>query len=195
MLTSSVPREGKSSLALALGRMAAEDGVRTLLVDADLRRPSIATLLGMPGGRGLGELAAGRVGLVEAIVRDLRSPLHIIPGGAVLAPPTGLLGEDGVPAVIAAARKAYDLIVVDTAPLLPVSDAVRLAPSVDRLLFVLRWGHTTGPLAAQALDQLGPARDRVAGAALTRVDLARHRAWATGDSGVAYARYRDYYIG
>ena len=194
MLTSSVPGEGKSSLALALGRMAAEEGLSTLLIDADLRRPSIAALLGMTGGRGLGELAAGRVGLVEAIVRDLRSPLHIIPGGAVLAPPTGLLGEDGVPAVIAAARKAYDFIVVDTAPLLPVSDAVRLAPSVDRLLFVLRWGHTTGPMAAQALDQLGPARDRVAGAALTRVDLARHRAWATGDSGVAYARYRDYYM-
>ncbi|HMR31885.1 MAG TPA: Wzz/FepE/Etk N-terminal domain-containing protein [Geminicoccaceae bacterium] len=194
MLTSSVPHEGKSSLALALGRMAAEDGVRTLLVDADLRRPSIATLLGQPGGRGLSELAAGRVGLLEAIVPDLRSPLHIIPGGAVLGPPTGLLGEDGVPAVIAAARKAYDLVVVDTAPLLPVSDAVRLAPHVDRLLFVLRWGHTTGPLAAQALQQLGAARERVAGVAITRVDLARHRAWATGDAGLAYARYRRYYM-
>lgn len=194
MLTSSVPREGKSSLALALARMAAEDGVRTLLVDADLRRPSIATLLGMPGTRGLGELAAGRIGLVEAILHDLRSPLHIIPGSAVLGPPTGLLGDDGVPAVIAAARQAYDLIVIDTAPLLPVSDAVRLAPCADRLLFVLRWGHTAGPLAAEALEQLGAAGAKVAGVALTRVDLAKHRAWTTGDSGLAYARYEGYYM-
>ena len=194
LLTSSVPGEGKSSLALALARMAAEEKLRTLLIDADLRRPSIAGMLGSPGGPGLAQLADGHVGLAQAIVRDLCSPLHVIPGSAVLGPPTGLLGEDGVPAVIAAARKAYDLIIVDTAPLLPVSDAMRLAPSADRVLFVLRWGHTAGPLAAHALEQLGPAREKVAGVALTRVDLARHRAWATGDSGIAYARYRSYYM-
>jgi capsular exopolysaccharide synthesis family protein len=175
MLTSSVPGEGKSSLALALGRMAAEETLRTLLIDADLRRPSIAALLGSPGGQGLAEVAAGHIGLAQAIVTDLRSPLHIVPGSAVLGPPTGLLGEEGVPAVIAAARRAYDLILVDTAPLLPVSDAMRLAPAVDRVLLVLRWGHTAGPLAAHALEQLGQARDKVAGVALTRVDLARHR--------------------
>jgi Mrp family chromosome partitioning ATPase len=120
--------------------------------------------------------------------------LRIVPGSAAAGPPTGLLGEDGVAAVIKAAREAYDLIVVDTAPLLPVSDAVRLAPTADRVLFVLRWGHTAAPLAKHALDQLGGAREKVAGVALTRVDLARHRAWATGDAGLAYARYRGYYV-
>jgi capsular exopolysaccharide synthesis family protein len=194
MLTSSVPGEGKSSLALALGRIAAEEGLRTLLIDADLRRPSIAHLLGRQMGLGLAELAAGRAAFEEVVLEDLRTSLRIVPGSAVAGPPVGLLGESGVAAVIEAARASHDLIVVDSAPLLPVSDAARLAPSADRVLFVLRWGHTATPLAAQALAQLEQAQAKVAGVALTRVDLARHRAWSSGDSGLAYARFRGYYV-
>lgn len=194
LLTSSVPGEGKSSLSLALGRVAAEEGLRTLLIDADMRRPSIGALLGRRTGLGLSELAARRATAEEVVIEDLLSSLRIVPGSAVQGPPTGLLGEDGVAAVIAAARETYDFVVVDTAPLLPVSDAVRLAPAVDRVLFVLRWGHTAAPLAAHALDQLATTRDKVAGVALTRVDLARHRAWATGDAGLAYSRYGSYYV-
>ena len=192
MLTSSVPSEGKSSLALALGRTAAEEGLRTLLIDADLRRPSIATMLGRPAGLGLAELAAGRVGLDEVMIDDMRSQLRIIPGSATGGPPVGLMGDAGVAAVIAKARESYDLVIVDTAPLLPVSDTARLAPLADRVVFALRWGHTAAPLAKQAIEQLAGAQ--LAGVVLTRVDLAKHRAWATGDSGLAYARYRNYYV-
>ncbi|MFO1068283.1 MAG: Wzz/FepE/Etk N-terminal domain-containing protein [Geminicoccaceae bacterium] len=193
MLTSAVPNEGKSSLCLALGRAAAEEGLRVLLIDADLRRPSLARMLGLTPGLGLAELAAARASLGEVLQGDPRSSVRVIPGSAAPGPPTGLLGEAGIAAVLQAARAGFDLVLVDTAPLLPVADAARLAPLVDRIALVVRWGATTAPMARQALVALGPARERVTGAILSRVDLRRHRAWSEADPAVAYGRYRGYY--
>jgi capsular exopolysaccharide synthesis family protein len=194
LVTSAVPGEGKSTLSLALARTAALEGLRVLLVDADLRRPRLGRMLGRLPGLGLAELAAERVRLGEVLLRDDRTSLLVIPGSAEAGPPTGLLGEKGVPAVLRAAREAYDLVIVDTAPLLPVADAARLALSADRVVLLLRWGQTSRAMAEQALLQLGVARDRLAGVVLGRVDLRRHREWAQADAAVAYGRYGSYYV-
>jgi capsular exopolysaccharide synthesis family protein len=195
LLGSAVPGEGKSSLTLALGRLAAEEGARVLVVDADLRRPSLAAMLGREAGLGLVELADGRATLDEVLLDDPLSLLRILPGSAATGPPTGLLGEGGVPAVLRALRGIFDLVLVDTAPLLPVADAARLAAHADAIVLVVRWARTPAPLVAHAQGLLGPARERVIGAVLTRVDLRRHRAWATADVALAYGRYRGYYTG
>ena len=99
-----------------------------------------------------------------------------------------------MPAVLKAARAAYDLVLVDTAPLLPVADAARLALSADRVLLLTRWGRTDAALAIHAVGQLGVARERLAGVVLSRVNLRKHRQWAKADAGVAYGRYRSYYV-
>lgn len=193
LVTSSVPGEGKSTLSLALARAAAAEGLRVLLIDGDLRRPRLAPMLGLEPGLGLADLAAGRVGADDVLRADPLTSVRLLPGSAVPGPPTGLLGDVGIPAVLRAARAAYDLVVVDTAPLLPVADAARMALIADRVLLLARWGRTSGETAAQAAQQLGVARERVAGVILSRVDLRRHRAWSSADAAVAYGRYRAYY--
>jgi capsular exopolysaccharide synthesis family protein len=193
LVTSSVPGEGKSTLSLALARAAAAEGLRVLLIDGDLRRPRLAPMLGIEPALGLAELGAGRVGVDDVLRADPLTSVRLLPGSAVPGPPTGLLGDGGIPAVLKAARAAYDLVVVDTAPLLPVADAARMALVADRVLLLARWGRTSGETAAQAVQQLGVARERVAGVILSRVDLRRHRAWSSSDVAVAYGRYRAYY--
>ena len=193
LVTSAVPGEGKSTLSLALARAAAAEGLRVLLIDGDLRRPRLAPMLGIEPGIGLAELAAGRVGVDEVLRADPLSTVRLLPGSAASGPPTGLLGEVGIPAVLRAARAAYDLVVVDTAPLLPVADAARMALVADRVVLLARWGRTSRETAAQAVQQLGVARERVARVVLSRVDLRRHRAWSSADAAVAYGRYRTYY--
>lgn len=188
LITSCLPGEGKTTLAMCLGRLAAAEGLRTLLIDADLRRPRVRELLGPEPRPGLVELLRGECTLESVLRLDPPTGLVVLPGSGRLDRPTRLLGPEGLGRLLAACRTRFDLVILDTAPLLAVADARLIAPSVDRALLVVRWGTTGRALAARALADARELEGKLVGAVLNRVDTRKAALWARpGDRAARYA--------
>ncbi|WP_051760424.1 polysaccharide biosynthesis tyrosine autokinase [Herbidospora cretacea] len=165
LVTSCGSGEGKSTLAINLALAVAGTGRRVALVDADLRRPSVARLLGLEGrSMGLTDVLAGSARLPEVLQR--RQDLDVLPGGPVPADPGELAGSPGMRRLIADLAADHDLVVVDAPPLLPVSDAVVLATACDGVLLVARAGRTRRESLAQAVARLTRVDARLVGGVL-----------------------------
>ncbi len=193
LITSCLPGEGKTTLAMCLGRLAAAEGLRTLLIDADLRRPRVRELLGPEPRLGLVELLRGECTLESVLRLDPATGLVVLPGSARLDRPTRLLGPEGLGRLLAACRTRFDLVLLDTAPLLAVADARLIAPSVDRALLVVRWGTTARTLAARALAEARELEGKLAGAVLNRVDTKKAALWARPGDRAARLALAGYY--
>ncbi|HEX8373996.1 MAG TPA: GNVR domain-containing protein, partial [Geminicoccaceae bacterium] len=193
LLTSIVPDEGKSTLTLSLGRLAASEGLRVLAIDADLRRPSLHALAGLKPGPGIVELLKGEAPLDEVMRADPRSELKILAGSGRLSQPTRLFTPEKVGRLLAAVRGTFDLVLVDAAPLAAVADPRLLAPLVDRTFLIVRYGSTRRELCAHCLGMLRATGAQLGGVVLSRVDLRRHRESGAADAGFAYARLAHYY--
>ena len=193
LVTSALPGEGKSTLTLSLARAAAAEGLRVMVVDADLRKPSLHALVGLKQGAGLVEVLRREVPLAEVLATDPRAPLKLLPGSKRLSQPTRLLGQDGIGALLSALRPAFDLVLVDSAPLVAVVDAKLLARLADSVLFLVCWGKTRRDFCELSLRGLRESGAAIAGAVLTQVDLRRHARSGAGDAGFAYARLGEYY--
>lgn len=193
LVTSSVPDEGKSTLSLSLARVAAAEGLRVLLIDADLRRPSLHELVGLRQGPGLTEVLRREVALSEVLANDPRGTLKLLPGSQRLSQPTKLLGAEGLGALLAAVRRSFDLVILDSAPLVPVADAKLLARLADQILFVVRYRRTDRDFCRLSLQGLTEGGARVTGVVLTQVDLRRHARSGASDAGFVYAKLRQYY--
>lgn len=158
VVTSSVPGEGKTTVATNLGLICAESGARVLLIDADLRLPKMADYLALDGSVGLANVLARQVDVDEAIQEWGEHGLKFLPAGSTPPNPSELLGSERMGALLATLRGQYDLIVLDTPPLLPVTDAAVLSEVADGTLFVVRYGKTRrGQIsrAARILDGVG----------------------------------------
>jgi receptor protein-tyrosine kinase len=187
LVTSARVGEGRSSTAVGLARLHAQSGARTLLIDADLRRPRLQALLGAPGGPGLGDILQGKpVDPASILHQDERTGLELLAAGDAQGDPTSLLGSAALRWLLAGLRLRYELIVVDAPPLLGVSDARLLASLADLSLLVVRWGGTQRQDVRRALRILEAAGARLAGGVLTMVDTKRQAGYGHGDSG----RYR-----
>ena len=193
LVTSALPNEGKSTLTLSLARAAAAEGLRVMVIDADLRKPALHDLVGLKPGAGLVEVLRREVPLADALATDPRLPLKLLPGSKRLSQPTRLLGPDGIGALLTALRPSFDLILVDSAPLVAVVDAKLLAKLADAVLFVVRYGSTRRDFCDSALRGLRESGAAVAGAVLSQVDLRRHARSGAGDAGFAYAKLGEYY--
>lgn len=193
LVTSALPGEGKSTLTLSLARAAAAEGLRVMVVDADLRRPTLHDLVGLKQGAGLVEVLRREVSLADVLATDPRAPLRLLPGSMRLTQPTRLLGQDGIGALLTALRPSFDLILVDSAPLVAVVDAKLVAKLADSVLLLIRYGSTRRDFCEFALRGLRDSGANVAGAVLTQVDLRRHARSGAGDAGFAYARLGEYY--
>lgn len=139
VVTSAVAQEGKSSVAINVAIAAAEAGKRTLLVDADLRSPSVAEYLGVPGAAGLSSILAKRARLEDVVQPygdDL--PLEILASGPTPPDTLRLLRSEAMTALLSELSGRYDLVVLDCAPLLPVIDAAVLARQVSGAILVVR---------------------------------------------------------
>lgn len=194
LITSALPNEGKSTLAMSLGRLLAKGGRPVLLLEADMRRPQAARTLGLPDTGGLLEVLLGEVSEHDVIQVDPESGLHVMAaGGADVQSPPNLLGSQPMNDLLRRLETNYDLVIIDTAPLMVVSDARALARHVDAVLFVVRWASTRRQIARGALRQLLDAGARVAGVVLTQVDVRRLAQYAYGDKGAYVRAAKEYY--
>jgi capsular exopolysaccharide synthesis family protein len=152
LVTSPAKGDGKSVTAANLAlTMAQEFNRRIVLVDADLRRPTLHRLLGVPSHPGLSEVLKGEVALDEALVHLPEYQLTVLPAGARVDRQTELLGSQAMRRTIEALRSRFDRVVLDTPPALPLADVAVVAPMTDGLVLVVRAGATPKPLIERAL--------------------------------------------
>jgi polysaccharide biosynthesis transport protein len=172
MVTSALPQEGKTTTSINCGVVLAQKGVRVLLIDADLRRPSIHKTLGMGPRSGLSNVLTGSSTLEQTITRSSILPnLYILPAGTPPPNPAELLASSNMRDVLAQLREQYDHIVVDTPPSLSVTDAVVLSPRADAVMLVIRSAQTTKQALRRARDILAQVNAKVVGVLLNAVDL------------------------
>ena len=193
MFTSSVPAEGKTSTAVSVARAAAKAGQRTIIVDCDLRKPSVHESLRVPNGEGVVEILTGACELNDAIEIDLKSGLHYITAGAKAPNPPDALGSGAMRTMISELESRYDLVILDTPPVLPVSDSLVLLRNVDKTVFLVRWGSTRREAVIAGIRQVQEANGDLAGVAMTRVDIRRHQKYNYSDSYYYYRGYGKYY--
>ena len=184
VFTSSVAGEGKTSTVLNLGITIANAGSRVAVVDADLRRPSVAKYLGIEGSVGLTTVLIGQAVLDDVVQPWGNDHLHVIASGAVPPNPSELLSSERMAAVIAELVTRYDVVLVDTAPLLPVTDGAVLARLVGGAVAVAGVGTVHKPQFTAALEALEAVSARVLGVVVNRVP-------AKGTGSYAYGYY-DY---
>ena len=167
VVTSAVPNEGKTITAVNLALTFSESySRRVLLIDADMRKPSVHEVIGIPNRKGLAEaLRSDRAHLEGLRVSPL---LHVLPSGRVDNSPLAGLSSERMRALLEEAASRYDWVILDTPPLALVSDAQLLARLTQAVVFVIRAGTTPFSVVNKALDELG--RDHVVGIVLNGVD-------------------------
>jgi capsular exopolysaccharide synthesis family protein len=171
MMTSAGMSEGKTVSSLNLATSLAEAGSRVLLVDVDLRRPNCHRALGIDNDRGLSSFLAGQLEF-ESVVRDLGTPrIFFVPAGPTPPNPAELVGSARMRETLEDLREAYDFVILDSPPVLPVTDAVVLGREADGVVLVVKGYDTPRELVRRARDQLLQANVHLLGAVVNNVDL------------------------
>jgi len=190
MVTSALPQEGKTTTSINCAVVLAQKGVRVLLIDADLRRPSIHKTLGMGPRSGLSNVLTGSATLQQAITRTPILPnLFILPAGTPPPNPAELLASPNMRDVLGELREQYDHIVIDTPPTLSVTDAVVLSQRADAIVLVIRSGQTTKQALRRSRDILMQVNAKVSGVLLNAVDLSSPDYYYYYEYQSKYARY------
>jgi capsular exopolysaccharide synthesis family protein len=172
MVTSARPQEGKTTTSINTAIVLAQKGVRVLLIDADLRRPSVHKTLGMGPRSGLSNVLTGSATVQQTITTSpILANLFIMPAGTPPPNPAELLASANMKDLVAELRQQFDHIVIDTPPTLSVTDAVVLSPRADATILVIRSGQTTKQALRRARDILMQVNAHVAGVLLNAVDL------------------------
>lgn len=173
LVTSALPQEGKTTTSINTAIVLAQKGARVLLIDADLRRPSVHKTLGMAPHNGLSNVLTATAELQQCIVRSPILPsLFILPAGTPPPNPAELLASTNMKDVLTVLREQYDHIVIDTPPTLSVTDAVIVSTCADSVVLVIRSGQTTKQALRRARDLLVRVSAKTAGVLLNAVDLA-----------------------
>ncbi|MBX3504017.1 MAG: polysaccharide biosynthesis tyrosine autokinase [Parvibaculum sp.] len=195
LFTSALPDEGKTTTASGFARAAAASGLKVVLVDCDLRHPSVHKAFGLSRPEtGLVELLAERLDVANVTVKDEKTGLDILPIATGTANPPDLLASTQMRLLLDRLRENYDLVVLDSAPVLPVSDSRVLARIADETVFVVRWNATPRDAAQAALRELRLFDASIAGVVLAVVDTARQAKYGYGDGGYYYGKYSRYYV-
>lgn len=167
-VTSARPGEGKSTTALAIAENFARIGHRVLLIDVDLRKPSMHRLLGANNDRGMSSILSGSATLSDVVQRPEDGGLWFIPSGPLPPNPAELLSGGRVQSFLEESRRRFDIVVIDGPPTLGFADAPAMAASVSGVVFVIEANGTRRGQARGALARLRMGRARILGAVLTK---------------------------
>jgi succinoglycan biosynthesis transport protein ExoP len=189
MVTSALPQEGKTTTSMNTALVLAQKGVRVLLIDADLRRPSIHKIMGWGPRSGLSNVLTGSATLKQTIQPSFLPNLSILPAGTPPPNPAELLASTNMRDVLEELRGQYDHIVVDTPPTLSVTDAVVLSPRADAIVLVIRSGQTTKQALRRSRDLLTQVNAKVSGVLLNAVDLSSPDYYYYYEYQSKYSRY------
>jgi capsular exopolysaccharide synthesis family protein len=171
VVTSPLPSDGKSTIACNLALTLAAGGKPVVLVDGDLRRSTVATTMGLPGGAGLSDVLSGRAELADVLQRTPRSPnLYVLTAGSVPPNPSEVLGSGRMRKLLADLA-VHATVIVDAPPLLPVTDGAVLTHQADGALVVVSLGKTTYDLLEKSLDTLAKSSGRALGVVLNKAPL------------------------
>jgi len=180
IITSSGPGEGKSMTTANLAVVYAQQGKKVLLIDADLRKPTVHYTFRLDNLRGLSNILVGEHALEESVNSTDVDNLDVVSCGPIPPNPSELLASKKMKQLLEDAKLIYDIIIFDTPPVLAVTDAQILANIVDGTLLVIRSGHTEYEAATKAKEALEPAKAKLLGTVLN-------------DREKKYANYYYYY--
>lgn len=191
VVTSSVPSEGKSTSVVNLAIALAEAGRRVALVDADLRKPKVATYLNVEGGAGLTDVLIGRAKLADVMLPwGSSGQMFVLPAGKVPPNPSELLGSRAMNSLVHFLEKEFDVVLFDGPPLLPVTDAALLAAQTGGAMLVVAAGRTNKQQLAGSLDALTHVEAKLVGLVFTMIPTKGLDAYGYGRYGYGYGYYR-----
>jgi polysaccharide biosynthesis transport protein len=169
VVTSSIPGEGKSTIVLNLAVSLADTGARVLLVDADLRRPSIAEYAGLEGAVGLTTVLIGRANVADVVQPWGDGPLDILPAGPIPPNPSELLGSPAMVALLEQLTATYDMVLLDSPPILPVTDAAVLSNLAGGALVIVGTDRIHRAQLLDTLESLSTAGAHIFGVVINKV--------------------------
>jgi succinoglycan biosynthesis transport protein ExoP len=172
-ITSTIPDEGKSTIAAALALSIAQVGARAILVDCDLRNPSLSRALTPSANAGILEVLSAKVSLDEALNEGMFGGMAFLPvvSKERLADSSDLLGSSAMKELFGRLRNSYDYVIVDLPPLAPLADVRATTHLVDSYLLVVEWGRTSSAIVQHALSRAPRVYERVGGVVLNKVDM------------------------
>ncbi len=177
LVTSGLESEGKTTFAGNLALSFATLGIKTLLIDGDLRNPGLTRAVSPNADAGLLQVATGEVSLERAILLDRSTGLSILPSPAIkdVDAITELMFSEQIVEILDRLKSHYELIIIDSPPLIPLVDGRALAELADRILLAVAWNQTPREVVAHTMELLAPVHDRILGTVLTQVDLSKIR--------------------
>jgi capsular exopolysaccharide synthesis family protein len=170
LVTSAEPKVGTSTIVSNLARAIAQTGRRVVVVDADMRRPTLHTIFGVSNEVGLGSALGQAVGLDEAVQSSTIPEVYILPSGSLPANPAELLGSSQMQDVLRQLAQQYDLVLIDTPALGAAADAEELALAVDGVILVVRRAHSQEETVRKACRQLATLKAKLIGVIVNRAD-------------------------
>ncbi len=185
LITSAVPNEGKSTLSSNLALVMAAAGMKTLLIDADLRRGAIHQAFGISRDPGLTDVLGHSVNWKIAIRTTGVENLHVLPRGRNVPQPSEYLLNRNTDRLLQELYPLYDYIIIDSSPVLAADDTASLAPKIDATLFVVRMGFTSAKMTRKSLEILYDRQANIPGLILNQVD--------TSSPEFVYYQYSEYY--
>ncbi|MBI2876933.1 MAG: polysaccharide biosynthesis tyrosine autokinase [Candidatus Tectomicrobia bacterium] len=175
MVTSSAASEGKTVVIANLAAVLAQTGKRVLLIDADLRKPRINRVFGLPREPGLSNLLIGEATLDSVLQKTEVESLQVIPAGPIPPNPSELLGLPKLERIIQEARERFDIILFDSPPVMSVTDPLVLASRLDGVVLVVRGGHTPRDPIRRVISQLSDVNAKMLGVVLNNIDFRKER--------------------
>lgn len=192
-VTSALPGEGKTTTSVCLAISAAQAGSRVVVVDCDIRRRNVSRLLGVDAQKGLLDVLDGSATLKEAALLDETSGAWILPLAKREFTPHEVFNTPAMHDLLKQLREQFDLVILDTAPLLAIAETRVLASQSDAVVFLTRWRKTPAKASNAALQILRQSDAKIAGVVLTLVDVNEQARYGYGDPGYYYASYKNYY--